>query len=377
MRGVDDIELGLPRTSNLAYHCAAPASGAAAGLAFVIPGFGEEANGAALRDLRAHLAQTHGLLAVSVEYHCQRLRLADGARLDFSPQEFAALREVCLSHGVALLDKNALLAALAQLPVAYEFELAVIPPDGEYQNLGLMAALDHLAVLHDLLGTTGARFDAENILALGQGYGGYLAHLIAKLAPNTLRAVFDIAAPSIPSASWLFGGEAEDAAPFHYHLGNIRITPRVLTRWSAERTRAEWYSPARQSLRDTALPAHIATMRQAAERPCRYCMAHAAPAETPFAITKARQATRLAEAGFDVILESFPSGATPTEALIRFFDRHYPALPPAPGLPDLLRETSISYLCGKLLYAFEHGRWGCSPSIVPLADAPSRPLRFY
>ncbi len=384
IRGADDIELGIPRASPLIYHCTAPEQGKAEGLAFVVPGSGEDPGGEALRGLRAHLAGTYRLLAVSVGYHCLHSRLSDGARLDLGPAEMASLGQLCARHGVALIDPHALIAALSQLPEPYEFELRVVPPGGDYQNLGLMQALDHFAVLQDIVtGADNAGLDAGDVLVMGHGYGAYLAHLIAKIAPNTVRAVFDFAGLTAAPLSYLwggrFGGAAPDPAPYYYHAGKVRLFPLLATEWSDDKTSPHYFSAARRAVRDTASPQQCQAMRQSTRRPC--CYRFGLPGQAgAFIDQKRKQADVLRWAGFDVGVREAGGGGieetTPPALLRRLFDENYPKLPAAPATPDHLLGSSIAYLCQDTIYSFEHGSWGCKLNVVPMPP-PSPAARLY
>jgi hypothetical protein len=381
IKGVDDIELGIPRTSPLVYHCAAPESGKADGLAFVIPDFGEDPGGEALRGLRLHLAETHQLLAITVEYHCLRSRLSDGARLDVSQTELAALSKLCAQHGVALIDPKAMLTALAQLPEPYEFELRVIPPNGDYQDLGLMQALDHFAVLQDIATSMGsAEFEAGNVLVMGYGYGGYLAHLMAKIAPNTVRAVFEFAGLTEAPLSYLFGSRFGDVAPYYYHAGKVRVFPLIESKWSNDKTSPRYFSNARRAIRDMASPRHSEAMRQSAQQPCRYRIGLLSQDEGGFVEMKRSQAEGLVRAGFDAVLRDYGvdgvEETTPVALIRALFEEYYPQLPARQCAPDHVLGSSIAYLCDDAIYSFEHGSWGCMMNIAPLPSSATRLYSF-
>lgn len=384
IKGADDYELGIPRRSPLVYHLTAPSSCRSAGLAFVIPSLGEDAGGASLVELRRHLAQAHGLMAVTVEYHCFRSRLSDGARLDISAEEFTELTNVCARHGIALLDRSFLLPVLHQLPIAYEFEVRIVPPRDDYQDLGFMQVLDHLSVLRNLMKQPEA-FDTGNIMAMGGGYGGYLAHLLAKLAPNTVRAVFEHSAPVQAPRSYLFGGGGPWSAPYYYHIGKVRLFPRIATRWSADVGSERYFSPAREALRHLALPAHLATMRQSARTPCRFVMAHGEAEGSALLTAKRGHAEALTAAGFEAELEERPqagsggdgSGADFAPLLQAAFDATYAHLQPTSRRIDMALQSSCAYLCDDLVYSFEHGPWGCSPSITRIERRLSSRGLFY
>lgn len=373
-KGADDFELGIPRTSPLVYHCTAPASGKANGLVFLIPDFNDDVDGEAFARLREYLAKTYGLLAVSVEYHCYRSRLKDGAKLDISSEEFSALSKLCISHGVALLDRQAMMYALNQLPKHYEFEFRITPVREEYQNLGVMQALDHLLVLQHLQETGQAEFYAANVIALGAGYAGYLALLLAKFAPNTLRAVLEYSDRVNPPASYLFGTRASGEMPYYYHVGKVRIAPLIPTRWSQDQMAPNFFSESRQRIRDVALESHVHTMAAAVRRPCQYRWHTSLSPGMPEYEEKQRQVGMYADAGFDAQLfrmaaPSVDAQASPEDQADRLriiFDQRYPMLPEPNGMPDALLGTSVGYLCSASIYGFEHGAWGCSPDCTPI-----------
>lgn len=383
IKGVDDIELGIPRASPLVYHCTAPESGKAEGLVFVIPDFGENSSGEALRGLRVHLAETYQLLAVTVEYHCLRSRLSDGARLDVSPAELASLSKLCAQHLVPLLDPNAMLTALAQLPKPYEFEFRIVPPNGDYQDLGLMQALDHFAVLQDIVSSIGsAGFEAGNLLVMGCGYGGYLAHLMAKIAPNTVRAIFEFAGLTGAPLHYLFGSNFGGGAPYYYHAGKVRVFPLIETKWSNDKISSNYFSTSHREIRDMASPQHSAAMRQSAQQPCCYRIGLLSQDNEGFLEMKRGQAEVLLKAGFDVVLKEYGvdgvDKTAPVALIKELFEESYPRLPAGTGVPDYMLGSSIAYLCSDAIYSFEHGPWGCMMSVAPVSLPPQlvRPYEY-
>lgn len=387
IKGVDDIELGIPRASQLVYHCAAPGSGKVKGLVFVIPDFNDEAKGGEFNVLRARLADEHGLLAVTVEYHCYRSRLQDRAQLELSEEEFSTLRKLCAGHYVALLDRNALIPALKQLPEPYEFEFRVIPVNNDYQNFGVMQALDHLAVLHDLMQDESAcDFDWRNIMAMGAGHGGYLAHLIAKFAPNTLRAVFDADSRTSLPPSYLFGEQVGNDAPYYYHLGKIRISPIIDTRWRQEASGDAAFTKDRAEIRDVALASHIGSMMHASQKTtrdhCHYRLMTSSVCDASIAAQKLRQTTLLRQSGFDAEIRQQPAQGgevaaetQPVKELAAMFEACYPALPALAEHPAAW-QSRVSYLSGDLLYCFDFDQFGCQAMVVPVERKRKQFMRY-
>ena len=92
--GHPDFELGVPRIIPVTYEAEIPDGAAAAGLVFVIPGFGGDRDEALLTIVRRHIAATNNLVAVSVRAHCFHNRLgskSEGleARLEINPWSIA------------------------------------------------------------------------------------------------------------------------------------------------------------------------------------------------------------------------------------------------------------------------------------------------
>jgi len=382
IKGADDVELGISRANLLNYHCTMPESGLAEGVVFVIPDFNDEAKGDEFNALRAHLADSYNLLAVTVEYHCYRSRLQDGAQLDLSDEEFSAMSEICDRHLVALRDRNTLIQALKQLPTAYEFEVRVNPANGDYQNLGVMQALDHLVVLHDLKGDT--RFGSilwGNVIAIGKGHGGYLANLVAKFAPNAIRATLASDSYTSPPQSFLFGEKAGNEAPYYYHFGKVRLFPLIRTNWVMEESLPAGFNRARSEVRSLALQGHLASMRSAQHRPGFYWLAISAACVEYTARQQRDFAQALRAEGFEANMRdnmatdtTFPeSGSAMLETL---FGECYAHLPELDKTSTINWSSSVAYLSEYSLYCFDFDEFGPRLAIAPINSRRPR-LAFY
>lgn len=371
IKGVDDIELEIPRASPLVYHCAAPESGEAKGLVFIIPGLGEDAGEGYQRRLRAYLAEEYRLLAVTVEYHCYRSRPATGAVPIFTPMQYTNLRELCVRYGILITSPADINDALGKLPLPYRFDLRLLPPNGDYQNFGVMSALDHLCVLADLRKAPDIAFDLENLVAFGSSHGAYIAHLIAKFAPNTLRAVIDNSAYTAPPVIGVSDGKVI-FGPSAFEIHNLaRMDFYVDTAWtSGDPTLLSCYSDGRHAIRDVACLSHIQTAKNASHRSCQFRMIHSIHDDLLPIENKRQQAEFLRTAGFDVQLKEvtaadvdgkmIKSTAHGLDASLRFlFDYFYPTLQHSPGKSDADSGVDVGYMCGEFLYSFGHGSWGC------------------
>lgn len=387
IEGTDDVELAIPRASPLIYHCTAPAEvNKMAGMVLLIPGFGEDVAGAYQQNLRAYLAEKYGLLAVTVEYHCSQSRLNTGAAFKLSKEEYDGLRNLCARHRIHFDRPEDIERALLQLNIPYEFDLHITPRNNDYQNFGVMQALDHLLVLHDIKFDKDVIFEHGNIIACGSSHGGYIAHVLAKFAPNTIRAVID---NSSYTNDAFFG-----AQPPYCYFGKIKINLHLVTRWELKDKLSPYYfSSACHAIRNTASKTHIASMHSAARRLCQYRMAHSALDDYLAPISLKREQTQLlADAGFDTTLKEFGEGEVDgkmikslkhgMDASLRdLFDYFYPTLTPIPATEyqsDSDLGSSVAYLCDNKIYSLEHGSYGCILNVAALPDLPPRTaLKFY
>jgi hypothetical protein len=365
--GAMDFELGSSRERFVAYHLSIP-SADARGLVFLIPHFGDDPKDPELLALADYLAESHAMICVIVEYHCLRSRISDGARFEISGKELDSLRSICREHHVALIDSNAVIAAIKQLPKPYEFAFRVIPGDGSYQDLGLIQALDHLAVLHHL-STTGLAWNYANVIAAGAGYGGYLAQLMAKFAPNTFNTVLDLAGPLRGPRSWLFGGSFPEPPPYYYHAGQSRIFPLIESRWSLDPSSPRHFSRSAEKIRSTTDAAHLSAMRGLAANATNYRLGWIDGDAT--AAEKAAQADQLRQNGFDALGGPVSSGEerSSVSLLRKFLIPVMGKLPNKPPTTDSSLGTSVAYYCSDAIYSFEHGSWGCTASVTTLGRA--------
>lgn len=201
-----DIELGVPRTG-LSYSMALPSAGVTpdTGLIIYIHGYGSRFHDQYSLKLNQFFADQYNCVAACVDYHG-----ASAARpvLTPSPDFFVKLKE---HHGVELTAPagmspmsivNIVLDAMADNGTTELHPSCFLMKgmDG-YMNFGVLPALDNLQVAWSLIN----RFsiNKKRLFVLGTSYGGYLALMMAKLAPNTFRLVIDNSG---------FSGPADDLA---------------------------------------------------------------------------------------------------------------------------------------------------------------------
>lgn len=361
-----DFELGLDRVKPVSYLAALPAQEPAQGLVFVIPGFGADASDVYLAKLRRRIADEHGFVAVSVKYHCINARPDLGAKVDIGVRARLTLLGLAVAGGQqpASLDDVAELCRRAGLvKPGFEVEADILPPDGETQNFGVLQAMDHLAVL-GALRARGVRFDERRIAAIGSSHGGYIAHLIAKIAPSTLAAVIDNSSYVQAPYAYLGLGVGQEMV---WEVGGVRLVCRVKSPWTlASRSAAGFFDRNRELIRDAGFPPHIAAMAlQGGRVGPRFFMHTSAHDTLARPEDKRRQQQALTAAGLDATLEivtpEMIDGALfktldhgMNASLRRLFARHAPAIEPRETVLDADRGTVVRYDCLDAAYEFVH-----------------------
>nr|WP_293383367.1 DUF2920 family protein [Phenylobacterium sp.] len=192
IEGPRDFELDEDRAHAVIYTVTWPDSLPAAGLALVIGGCGGEAETAEgkSRNIREYIAASCSLAAVTVDYHCIQTRTWNGGSINIDASEHYKLIGMASVAGVAVQDVTdigALTHALGQAGQRVTAYAKIKPGREEYQDFGVLQAMDHLAVIGHLR-ERGAPFDTTQIFALGGSHGGYIAHMMAKMAPASWPA---------------------------------------------------------------------------------------------------------------------------------------------------------------------------------------------
>lgn len=190
-----DLELGVPR-GGLVYNLALPPGGLGerTGVIFYIHGFGQRFDDPYAQSLLPHLAETYDAVAVAVDYHGAVAQ--NGYSVRPAPDFFLRLKE---HHGVSVtaspeMDMTQLVQGVLDQMAArgvtrLNNSCMLLKDEAGYINFGLLPAIDHLTVLHQILATYPV--DRRRIFVIGTSYGGYVASLLTKVAPNSFRMVVD------------------------------------------------------------------------------------------------------------------------------------------------------------------------------------------
>ena len=189
-QGSPDFELNEQFDRKVKYHVSEPEK-KSKGIIFFIACFGLTVE--YCQKFIKRISTELGYTGVFVEYHCFQARPENGATILFDHGEIKRMVEICSIHKVTLQNNAAIQEDVfremgRQIKEEVTLKAILIPTNGDYQNFGLMQALDHIYVIDDLI-KRGSR--TSNIILFGSSHGGYIAHMVAKLAPNTIRLIID------------------------------------------------------------------------------------------------------------------------------------------------------------------------------------------
>ncbi len=223
----DDVELNIKRTSKLEYRISYDDEKEMKAIVFIIGGYGANANISFLDFDREYIAKKFDVVTVNVFYHCFCARRSIDEK--YNPKLIPnkddlerinnILKNINLGHLLANEDnfeqiilfieqraREIKQAGLVDKSQKIELFCDFIPPNGEYQNYGIMAAIDHINVLKDLVKKIPNFKNLPKIYG-GGSYGGYLSLLVAKIAPWYVDGVIDNSGPALPPLKFILGRE--------------------------------------------------------------------------------------------------------------------------------------------------------------------------
>ncbi|EFK9801081.1 DUF2920 family protein, partial [Campylobacter coli] len=239
----DDVELGIKRTSKLEYRISYDDEKDLKAIVFIIGGYGVNANIYFLDSYRNYIAKNFDVVTINVFYHCFCQRRSDVLKYDasakFLEEDLENFSKVLNDFNIDsrnLNSNNALeyyhhldhyittLKSQGKLAQNYQakFTSTFIPPNGDYQNYGIMAAIDHINSLKDLVKRFPKFADLPKIYG-GGSYGGYLALLIAKIAPWYVDGVIDNSGSALPPLNYILGREMESGCDYVLNSSHILI----------------------------------------------------------------------------------------------------------------------------------------------------------
>ncbi|MBF7069166.1 DUF2920 family protein [Campylobacter volucris] len=256
----DDVELNIKRESKLEYRITYDDSQDMKAIVFVMPGYGSNVNIELVDFYRLYLSKKFHVVVVSVFHHCFSLRKSKNAQYSactqFIENDLPYLKQILdqfnvdtknlslhnawqyyeyLNQTISNLKEQNLLDQKYQA----HFTCTFIPPNNEYQNYGIMAAIDHINALKDIMKNY-PQFKSLPKIYGGGSYGGYLALMCAKIAPWYVDGVIDNSGDALPVIDCIIGKEI---LKFDYVFKdpNTIVNCNVKTHWTRKDPNSPYY----------------------------------------------------------------------------------------------------------------------------------------
>lgn len=271
IQGHDDFELNIKRDSQLTYHIAYNNTKEPDGIIFTIPGFGGDAVVNYQKNLIKYIAKEFNLLAVFVEYHSIFSRLTkdkETASCQFGVADTEILINIINKLNIKLdennLDTQSIINQISrhisqlknQNIIDKNFRLPLFatlcPYKNEYQNFGVLQAIDILTVLYHIKSLGFSEIiNKKPVIAIGSSHGGYLANLLMKFSPNTFDTIIDNSCYIKPPLNYIVGFEQNKQSPeFTIRNQNIDLSLFTLTNWTLQSNSPYQFNKSSYEIRD-------------------------------------------------------------------------------------------------------------------------------
>ncbi|EAJ4434630.1 DUF2920 family protein [Campylobacter coli] len=381
----DDVELGIKRTSKLEYRISYDDEKDIKAIVFIVGGFGANANISFLDFDREYIAKNFDVVVIHVFYHCFCARQSIDQKYnpklipnqDDLERVNGILKNINLGHLsvnkdnfeqiIPLIEQKAnemKQAGLVDESQKIELSCDFIPPNGDYQNYGIMAAIDHINALKDLVKRFPEFADLPKIYG-GGSYGGYLSLLIAKIAPWYVDGVIDNSGSALPPLNYILGREMEHSYGDYYEdFPHNRIIFFLKTHWTRKENSPYFFNNENYFIRTLLNKDHLILQSQK-NKNIIYVSYHSDKDPLTPANFKQQTMQILKILGYDVSLNLIDENkidgkfiknldhgcGIPDKALFR---KELPLmLEKLQGRKSFMQENSISYPCGNKVFIFK------------------------
>ncbi|EHZ1951465.1 DUF2920 family protein [Campylobacter jejuni] len=380
----DDVELNIKRTSKLEYRISYDDEKEIKAIVFIIGGYGANANIYFLDSYRNYIAKNFDVVAVHVFYHCFCQRRSDVEKYSaykyFQEEDIENIKNLLnqfhfsygeINNDNALFLANSLVKHVENLKMQnkldHNFKLnftsTFIPPNGDYQNYGVMAAIDHINALKDLVKRFPEFADLPKIYG-GGSYGGYLSLLIAKIAPWYVDGVIDNSGVCLPFLACILGREMNQGE-FYFEGSGYRLYCFVYKYWNRNMNSSYYFGDENYLIRAVLNSSHL-QIQSNLNKNTIFVSYHSiqdmgAPVQNKIELYKCYQ-----ELGYDATLhlikdendidgrfvKSLEHGLRMTDKAL--FRKELPLmLEKLQGRKSFMQENSISYPCGNKVFVFK------------------------
>ncbi|ECC1871669.1 DUF2920 family protein [Campylobacter upsaliensis] len=280
----DDIELNIKRSSKLDFKLSYDDEKEIEAILVLIQGTGDDADNAYLKFIMENLAKKHNAAIISPNYHGIHSRPQTGARIFFDDVDCQIMLDLCEEQGIAM-TKETIKAYEPQKILEYlnhqiflkkrdkildedyaaSVHLSLEHPKNEYQNWGIMPAMDIInAILHiknnPPFKTGGGSL---RVVVSGGSYGGYLALMCAKIAPWLIDGVIDNSGSGLFSWRMIGFGKELDFKTYcgcGARIGDVHFLLSDKTFWTLDAHSLYFFSQSRSDIRYILNPTHLETL---------------------------------------------------------------------------------------------------------------------
>jgi len=268
----NDFELNIKRESLLTYHISYNTNKKAEGIVFLLPGRGVDSSFKYQKKLMRYISEEYNVLAVFVEYHSIFSRVVKdekkSAKYGFSRDDTDILFYMLKKYDLVLdennLDFNSIIHQLeAQIrdkksknEFTDEFKLkltaTLYPYKNEYENFGVVQAIDILTVLYHLK-EIGYKNIIKNkpLITVGNSHGGYISYLLRKFAPNTFDVIIENSSYIKPYLKSIIGFENDiNDSEVDLFYPNIILNCFVKSYWNLNENSSYYFNKTAYEIRD-------------------------------------------------------------------------------------------------------------------------------
>ncbi|HEA7277417.1 TPA: DUF2920 family protein [Campylobacter jejuni] len=380
----DDVELDIKRTSKLEYRISYDDEKDIKAIVFIVGGFGANANISFLDFDREYIAKNFDVVVVHVFYHCFCARKSIDQKYNpkLIPNQddlervnsilkninlgYLSVNEDNFEQIIPFIEQRAgeiKQAGLVDESQKIELFCDFVPPNGDYQNYGIMAAIDHINALKDLVKRFPKFADLPKIYG-GGSYGGYLSLLITKIAPWYVDGVIDNSGVCLPFLACILGREMNQGE-FYFEESSLRLYCFVYKYWTRNINSSYYFGDENYLIRAILNSNHL-KIQANIDSDIVFSSYHSlqdigAPVQNKIELYKCYQ-----ELGYDATLhlikdesdvdgrfiKSLEHGLRMTDRAL--FRKELPLmLEKLQGKKSFMQENSISYPCGNKVFTFK------------------------
>lgn len=239
------------------------------GLVVYIPGFGGDL-GDYTQTFCKKVSESHPeYSAMSIEYFCIHSRPNVGAEVTFEVSD-----KINVNPQYSNLSTDDFYQEIIRLSQSKPLRVSgsLTPPNGEYQNFGIMAAVDIINAILDAVERY--QIDMNNIILVGSSYGGYVANLITKISSGLIRAVFDNSSWANPNLAYVTGRELNRPEFSQRINSNLALSLFVKSPWTLKSNMPNSFEAGKYAIR-CFNPVDLEVMRNSGGQKTIYYLAHA------------------------------------------------------------------------------------------------------